>query len=159
MYLLVIPPTPPPPPPSLACQWLNLGCPPPPAPVNPDSLQQLEPYLASEVDAPTWTGAFTKPSGMTGMGEYEHERYQYLFHPRLTTNRTIGGKKDCGCGCGGGCSKGMGLFDSGTDFSGWGMPEWTIVGLTGVGALYAMSALVSGGRRVASGVRSYRRRK
>jgi hypothetical protein len=142
MYMLVIPPTPPPSPPSLGCQWFSLGCPPPPVPVNPDSLQQLEPYLATQSGA--------------GLGDYERKRYQYLFHPRLTTHRKVGmGCSGGHCDCGGAC-KGMGLFDSGTDISGWGMPEWSIVGLTGIGALYAMSALASGGRSVA---RAYRRRR
>lgn len=33
------------------------------------------------------------------------------------------------CGCGGSC--GMGLFDSGMDFTTWAWPEWSIVGLVG----------------------------
>lgn len=161
MYLLVVPPTPPTPPPSLACQVLSVGCPAAPTPPNPDSLAAILPYLQTEVAAPTWTGAFTKPSGMTGMGDYEHENYNYLFHPPLRTKRTIGGKKSgCGCGCGGGCAKnpsvGMGLFDSGADISGWGMPEWSIVGLASLGAL---SVLVQTSKGTSSLGRAIRRRR
>jgi hypothetical protein len=47
-----------------------------------------------------------------------------------------------GLGCGGGCGNdvrgkcsgacaGLGLFDSGLDYTTWGWPEWVIVGLSG----------------------------
>lgn len=59
-------------------------------------------------------------AGMDGMGHYHH---------------------DCGCGCGGAgtCgSSGLGLFDSGLDYTGWGFPEFAIVIGVGMFALYSM---------------------
>lgn len=36
----------------------------------------------------------------------------------------------CGCGCGGGCAqRGLGLFDSGFDWTQWGWSEWLTVGI------------------------------
>lgn len=34
-----------------------------------------------------------------------------------------------GCGCGGRCHRGLGLFDSGMDFTGWALGEWVVVAL------------------------------
>ncbi len=165
MYLLVVPPTPPAPPPSFLCANLNLGCPPPAPPPNPDSLAALEPYLQTEVDAPQWTGLATKPTGMTGMGDYERQRYSYLFHPRLTTNRTMGmgcskGHCDCGGTCGG---HGMGddstgLFSSGLDVTSWGPTEWIVAGLIGLGGLSIITNTVKGGRKVQGAVKRSRSR-
>ena len=36
-----------------------------------------------------------------------------------------------GLGCPGGCKGGLGFFDSGTDISGWGLPEWGTVAIVG----------------------------
>ena len=53
------------------------------------------------------------------------------------------------CAHGGTCSgKGMGLFDSGMDFTTWGLPEWSIVGL---GAYMVFSTLFTT-KRAAQGV-------
>lgn len=49
------------------------------------------------------------------------------------------GLNGCGgdCGCGGTCQgTGLGLFDSGFDFTTWGIPEWSVVGL-GVYVLFS----------------------
>jgi len=64
------------------------------------------------------------------------------------------------CASGGACSgHGMGLFDSGTDISGWGMPEWGLLGL-GAFALYSMlSATRRGAGRVRRAVRRHRSRR
>lgn len=40
-----------------------------------------------------------------------------------------------GCGCGGTCKGGLGLFDSGMDFTTWGWQEWGIVIVGGYVAL------------------------
>ncbi len=59
-----------------------------------------------------------------------------------------------GCGCSGGC--GLGLFSGGMDLNTWGMLEWGIVGLVGLGAISAFNT----GRRGVSTVRKgIRRRK
>jgi hypothetical protein len=51
-----------------------------------------------------------------------------------------------GCGCGGSCDKkGLGLFESGMDFSGWGLPEWSIVAL---GGYMILSTVFTTGRAV-----------
>ena len=58
-----------------------------------------------------------------------------------------------GCGCSGlgcSCSSGLGLFDSGMDFSAWGIPEWSIVA---VGA-YALLSLVGDTKRGARRVKA-----
>ena len=48
-----------------------------------------------------------------------------------------------GCPCSGGLGGrcGMGLFDTGLDFSGWGLPEW---GIVLVGAYFLFSGLFTG---------------
>jgi len=62
--------------------------------------------------------------------------------------------KGLGCGCKGlagcGCSGGMGLFDSGFDPSGWGWPEFAIVGLGAYMLLSTWSTTKRVGRRVRS---------
>lgn len=64
------------------------------------------------------------------------------------------GMAGCGCGCGGKC--GMGLFDSGGDFTQWGVAEWAVVG---VGA-YLVLSLAGDTRRTVQGVkRTVRRRR
>jgi hypothetical protein len=72
------------------------------------------------------------------------------------------GVGDCGCGgkCGGcGHDHGMGqLFDSGTDISGWGWPEWAIVGGAAFAVMTAVSAVGNAGRKVSRSVRGVRSR-
>lgn len=55
--------------------------------------------------------------------------------------------KGMGCDGGCGCKKcgGLGLFDSGTDYSGWGLPEWGIIGL---GAYMLLSTALTTSRAV-----------
>ena len=68
---------------------------------------------------------------------------------------SMGTTTGMGCGCAGlGCScsqsGGLGLFDSGMDFSAWGIPEWSIVA---VGA-YALLSLVGDTKRGARRVKA-----
>lgn len=51
-----------------------------------------------------------------------------------------------GCGCGK-CKEGLGLFDSGMDFSGWSYAEWAVVALGG----YVFVSMVNDTRRVGRG--------
>ena len=53
-----------------------------------------------------------------------------------------------GCGCGGTCG-GLGLFDSGMDFTTWSYPEW---GLVAIG-LYALFSFVGDTKRGVTRVR------
>ncbi len=47
-------------------------------------------------------------------------------NPGLSGYRGMG----CGCGCGGGCGqRGLGLFDTGMDITGWGWGEWLTIAL------------------------------
>ena len=69
----------------------------------------------------------------------------------------------CGMGCACGCNKGMGLFDSGTDFTQWGAAEWAIVAIGGYVAFSLVGDLFAVGRgvRYAAGApgRGYRKAK
>lgn len=58
-----------------------------------------------------------------------------------------------GMGCA--CNDGLGLFDSGADFSQWGGVEWTLVG---VGA-FALLSMFSTAKRGATGIRKSVRRR
>ena len=51
-----------------------------------------------------------------------------------------------GCGCG---QCGMGLFDSGMDFTSWGWPEWATVGM----GLYTLFSFVGDTKRGVTRVR------
>ncbi len=70
----------------------------------------------------------------------------------------LGGGLGCP-GCGGSCGKGilgLGLFDSGVDFTQWGIGEFAVLG---VGA-YLVLSLAGDTRRAATGVkRTLRRRR
>ena len=63
-------------------------------------------------------------------------------------NYRVGGMTGCagmgGCGCGGACG-GLGLFESGADFTAWGWPEW---GLVLVGGYMLLSTVFTTGRAV-----------
>jgi len=66
------------------------------------------------------------------------------------------GIRGMGRACGMGCPCGMGLFDSGMDPSGWGLPEWAIVIVGGYAAFSMLFTTRAAGRSVsrkASGVR------
>ena len=53
-----------------------------------------------------------------------------------------------GCGCGGTCG-GLGLFDSGMDFTTWGWAEWATVGM----GLYTLFSFVGDTKRGVTRVR------
>jgi hypothetical protein len=129
MYLSV-PGPPPPPPPPWYCKLLNLGCPAPQA-QNPDSLASLYPGLQNEIATPGDVAGSTNSSTVQGLAG-------------------LGCAAGQPCKCGGKCKHGMGIFDSGTDISGWGWEEWSVVG---VGAFAVWSMLSA----TQSGVRSVRR--
>lgn len=46
-----------------------------------------------------------------------------------------------GCGCA--CNQGLGLFETGTDFTGWSWPEWAVVGI----GLYTLFSFVGDTKR------------
>ena len=53
------------------------------------------------------------------------------------------------CAHGGSCKSGMGLFDSGMDFTQWTWQEWLVVGLGG----YMLTSMVFGTKRAVRGAR------
>lgn len=71
--------------------------------------------------------------------------------PAFPPNNTIPWtNQGLGCGCGQGCGMGcgMGLFDSGLDFSQWGLTEWGTL----LGGLYMLFSVFSTTRRAARSV-------
>jgi hypothetical protein len=58
------------------------------------------------------------------------------------------GMSGCGCGCGGKC--GMGLFESGVDWTQWSAAEWSIVGL----GAYVLFSTIFTTTRAARGIAS-----
>ena len=66
------------------------------------------------------------------------------------------GMAGCGCGCGGKC--GMGLFDSGADFSQWGVAEWAVIGLGAYVVLSIAGDVAGTGKKVRRSIRTRRRR-
>lgn len=83
--------------------------------------------------------------------------------PRLSImpprGRGFGGLDGCGCGCKGkgDCGShsvapvlapGLGLFDSGLDWTAWSIPEWTAVGVGTYLAFSVFGDLLRGGRAV-----------
>jgi hypothetical protein len=60
------------------------------------------------------------------------------------------GEPDPGMGC---AQTGLGIFDSGMDLSGWGIPEWLIVAV----GLYGAISLFSDTKRTVGTVRKSRR--
>lgn len=65
-----------------------------------------------------------------------------------------------GCGsCGGSCGRcgllGLGIFDSGFDWTQWGWGEWLTVGF----GAYVVLSIAGDTRRTVSGVRKFRRRR
>lgn len=81
--------------------------------------------------------------------------------------RVTGAPQGLGCGCKGGglgcsCNKGMGLFESGFDFTSWTWQEWFVIGIGG----YVITSMLfttkraarQAGEAVSRRVRSSRRR-
>jgi len=62
--------------------------------------------------------------------------------------KPVFGMGGCRCGDGNircGCQAGLGLFDSGTDFTGWGWQEWFVIG---IGGYVLFSTIFTTGRAV-----------
>jgi hypothetical protein len=80
------------------------------------------------------------------------QRYNWSPEQNARMDRA-NGYKGMGCGCKGlaGCKcGGLGLFDTGLDFSGWGWPEFGIVGLGAYMLLSTWSTTKRVGRRISS---------
>jgi hypothetical protein len=67
----------------------------------------------------------------------------------------VSGLGGCPCGCAGGCGAraGLGLFESGFDWSQWGIGEWTAAAVGGYLALSVVGDLFKVGRVTARGYR------
>lgn len=121
--------------------------------------------VASAPPPGTYTTA-ALASGMSGYVTDSVDKRLMTFYP--PPYGFAAGMSGHDCGCGGSCGDcGMGqddssplssLFASGTDISGWGWPEWSIVGLGAFAVLSAVSNVASAGRRVSKSVSGYRRR-
>lgn len=100
-----------------------------------------------------------------GLGNYVATSGPQLLGPGTGTIQRISWTtgqearmKGLGCGGGCGCEKGMGLFDSGLDLSGWSWPEYAIAAF-GMYALWsAWTTTKRGVRSVGEGVRRTRRK-
>jgi hypothetical protein len=82
----------------------------------------------------------------------------YATLPALSADTGGCGGRGLGCAdCGGKCGGGLGLFESGLDYSAWGWQEYAAVAL----GMYVLSSVVfttSRGVNYASGLRRRRRR-
>lgn len=67
-----------------------------------------------------------------GVGDYERAPWGSIFY---NYGQYLPAKK-MGLGCSSCQSKGVGLFDSGLDVSGWGIAEWAIAGI----GIYALAS-------------------
>lgn len=97
---------------------------------------------------------------LVGKGhEHEGPGTSLVQHYNLTqeqANRMMAASRGMGCGCAGlkGCPcGGLGLFDSGLDFSGWGMPEFAIAGLGAYMVLSTVFTTKRAARRVSTAVK------
>jgi len=111
-----------------------------------------------------------------GLGEYDKTGnwfwefypppYDFLApRPAAKMPAPILGLGGCSCGgtgrCGGGCGHhhGLGLFESGLDWSQWGIPEWTVA----IGGSYLVLSLMGDlfrvGRTVSRPVKGYVRKR
>ena len=71
--------------------------------------------------------------------------------PGLAGCKGMTGAGPGGCGCEGNCGMtGMGLFESGMDFSAWGWQEWLVVGLGG----YVLTSMFFTTKRAARRLRA-----
>jgi hypothetical protein len=66
-----------------------------------------------------------------------------------------------GCACGGKCGmdQGLGLFESGFDFSQWGATEWAVVAVSGYVILSTVFTTQRGAARVRKSFKKYARRR
>lgn len=119
-----------------------------------DSMTALDAALATSVKSPG------VPSGMSGYVSDSTRKRLMTFYPP-----PYGFAAGMGCpGSGGTCGGGMGqvdlssLFASGTDISGWGWPEWSLVGLGAFAVGSLVSNVSNAGRSVGKSIRGARRR-
>jgi hypothetical protein len=61
-----------------------------------------------------------------GLGDYVPTPIYWATPAGQAGIRGLGCSGSCGCSD---CKTGMGFFDTGLDFTGWGPPEWAAVGL------------------------------
>lgn len=122
-----------------------------------DSMTALDSALAMSIKSPG------VQAGMSGyVAEAKRKRLMTFYPPPYGFASGMGcpGK---GCSCGGTCG-GMGqvdlsnLFASGSDISGWGWPEWSVVGLGAFAVASAVSNVASAGRSVGKSIKRARRR-
>ena len=125
-------------------------------------------------------------SGLRGLGEFDKvgnwgwqfypPPYQFLAPPNSAPQRApvlpspapvlyapgrgFGSLSGCGCGCKGkgdcGTHAGMGLFESGLDWSQWGVGEWTAAGVGAYLTISLFGDLMRGGRAVKRATRRRR---
>ena len=108
----------------------------------------------------TTTAALAGSAGLSGyVPDSTRERLMTFYPPPYGF---AGGMGSCcaSCASGGTCegAHGMGLFDSGTDISGWGWSEWIIVGIGVFAVGSAVSNVTNAGRSLSRSVGGYRRR-
>ena len=82
---------------------------------------------------------------------------RYNWTPQMESQLRGAFGRGMGCNCSGGlgckCGGGLGLFDSGLDPSGWGWPEFGIVGLGAYMLVSTMFNTQRAARRVSSSMR------
>ena len=148
--------------------FMNVGYTPPPPVWPPKKKTGMGLYLPQNfatpqrLIAPLTSAQIQIPSGW-GMGLYQPQNFatpQRLIAPLDSAAIQVsagwgmgcGGDTNCSCGCSG-KTAGMGLFDSGTDFSGWGVPEWSIVGIGAAAALSLLTNVANTGKSIRRAVR------
>jgi hypothetical protein len=121
-----------------------------------DSMTALDAALATSVKSPG------VPAGMSGyVTDSQRKRVMTFYPPPYGFAAGMGCPGNCSCG---GTCGGMGqvdlsnLFASGTDISGWGWPEWSIVGLGAFAVGSAVSNVANAGRKVGRSIKRARRR-
>jgi len=93
--------------------------------------------------------------GLNGLGEYVATPNYFGTPAGQAGIRGLGCGGNCGCSD---CSKGMGLFDSGMDYTGWGFGEWAAIGL-GVYILISLTFTTSRAGKAIARVPGERRKK
>lgn len=121
-----------------------------------DSMTALDAALATSIKSPGVT------PGMSGYVSDSTRKRLMTFYPPpygFAAGMGCGGDK---CSCNGACGMGQvdlsNLFASGTDISGWGWPEWSLVGLGAFAVGSAVSNVANAGRKVGRSIKRARRR-
>ena len=120
-------------------------------------------YMAVASSPPPSSTTTAALAGLSGYVPDSTRKRLMTFYPPPYGFASGMGACCSSCTSGGPCEggdHGMGqLFDSGTDISGWGWPEWAIVGFGAFAVLSAVQNVTSAGRSVSRSVRRYRRRR